>query len=115
MSEQIALIEVPIRDITDARNHRLVHEIGRIDVLGNLCRVMSTGRHLEFWVGHRQFEISLEDLAQTAGAAIAGHLKGEIADRVRAGYSGETKPRQRAALDARADGSVTRTPAEPFP
>ena len=84
MFEQIALIEAPIRDITDARTARLVQEIGRLDVLGNLCQVMSTGRQLEFWVGQRRYEISIEDLVQAAGSAIAGHLKGEIADRVRA-------------------------------
>lgn len=84
MSEQIALIEVPIVDITNAANKRLVGEAMRLDVLGNLCRVMTNGACLEFWVGARRFEVSLEDLVATAGGAIAGHLKGEIADRVRA-------------------------------
>jgi hypothetical protein len=82
MREQIALIEVPIFDITDARSHRLVQSLGEIDVLGNLCHVMTTGKFVEFWVGKRRFELRVEDLLATAGVAIEAHLRGEIRARV---------------------------------
>ena len=99
MPDQIALIEVPVRDITDARSLRLVYEIDRLDVLGNRCQVMGAGRHLEFWVGDRHFEVSLEQLVQAAGAAITAHLRSEVASRV---------------LAARREAGAARTPAEPF-
>jgi hypothetical protein len=103
MAEQIALIEVPIRDITDATTVRLVEEVARLDVLGNMCQLMTTGRHWEFWVGKRRFEINLQDLADTAAAAIGAHLKGEIRARV-------LSARGAADQEPEGDGFVTLHP-----
>ena len=115
MPEQIALIEVPVRDISDRRSHRLVATLGELEVLGQRCQVMTTGQHLEFWVARRRFEVSLEDLAATVAAAITGHLKGEIIARVTgAPYDGQSKPLARAARDAGRDIPIHRT-VEPLP
>jgi hypothetical protein len=107
MSEQIALIEVPIRETTDARSLRLAEEWGHLTVLGQSCQIVRSLRHLEFLVGGRRFEISLEELIEAAGAAIAGHLKAAIADRVRAQGRGAEAA---AALAAAADRLPRRVP-----
>lgn len=76
--EQIALLEVPLRDITSARTRRLVGTLGEVPVPGGPCKVEGDGRHLEFRIGTRRFEIDLECLVLLAGKAIEAQLRTEI-------------------------------------
>lgn len=95
--EQIAMVAVPLVEITHARGRPMFEELGAIDVLGNQCRIVTTGRYFEFWLGGRRFAISLEDLIATAGKALEERLRREIRDRVAAAQSAGTAPRDSGA------------------
>jgi len=113
MREQIARIEVPVTDITRDPKPRLVEDLGSVEILNQRARIMTTGRHLEVWVGRRVFEVNLEDLAVTATTAIAAHLKREVVEAVR------SKAEVRARFGVEDDGFETLHPAirfvEPMP
>jgi len=84
MSKQVALIETPIYETTGAPGPRVLHELCRFEILGTLCHVRTSpdGDLLFLRIGHRDFAVSLLDLAATAALAVEAHLRGEIRARV---------------------------------
>lgn len=84
MPTEIALIQTPVYETTGEPGPRVLHELCAFEVLSTLCHVRTNpeGNTLFLHVGHRDFAVSIVDLAATAALAVDGHLKGEIRARI---------------------------------
>ena len=94
MSGQIALVEIPVRDVSDQKTRRLMVGFDHLTVAGEPCSVRMTpeGTVLEFRMPGRCFEVSISDLAATVALAIEAHL-GALAQRGAADTTARDAPR----------------------
>lgn len=103
MPEQIALLEIPLIDVSDRDAHTMVSELRPAkDVLGHQARCMLTvnGARIEIWVEKRRYAISVEDLLEKSIASIEATLLARIKARALAVHG--TPPYPPAAQAARA-------------
>lgn len=80
MSEQVALVEVPIHEIPEAQVPRVLHDLCAFDLLGTVCQVRTNAEAdtLFLRIGQRHFMASVLDLAASTALAVEAHLRGEI-------------------------------------
>jgi len=84
MATEITTINTALYEITGAPGPRVQHEIASFEILSTLCRVRLSPESdlMLLRVGHREFALSVLDLAATAALAVEGQLKAEIKGRV---------------------------------
>ncbi|WP_322895200.1 MULTISPECIES: hypothetical protein [unclassified Yoonia] len=83
MSDQIALLEIPICDVTQRTSSALVTKIGEGEVMGQPAKLFITSHchRLEVWSVGRIYSIEIADLFGLAAKAIEADLLAKCAAR----------------------------------
>lgn len=124
MPTEIALAATAVYEVTGEPGPRVLHDVCRFDILSTLCHVRTNpeGDTLFLRVGHRDFAVSILDLAAAATLQIEGRMKLEIREKMlgrRAASQAEPAPRVVATPGSRiipmlgvveADGFITLHP-----
>lgn len=106
---EIATVQTAIYEVTGQPRPAVLYDLCKFDVLSTHCHVRTNheGDTLYLRVGHREFAVSILDLAARATIEIEGRLKSEIRDRILA----QNHPAPMASIPVRGtvgpDGRIT--------